>query len=66
MADSAPQPPSPLLRECRGHECIGVVEETDSAEIRRGERAAIIPPDMNALAEYISVEPAADPHPRTA
>lgn len=56
LYDSAPAS-FPFAPGVSGHECIGVVEETDSAEIRRGERMLIIPPDMNALAEYISVEP---------
>ena len=56
LYDSAPAS-FPFAPGVSGHECIGVVEETDSAEIRRGERMLIIPPDMNALAEYITVEP---------
>lgn len=40
-----------------GHECIGIVEESIVPEVQRGERMLIIPPDINAMAEYIAVKP---------
>ena len=40
-----------------GHECVGVVEESSVPGVRRGDRALIITPRHNALAEYVVVEP---------
>jgi len=56
LYDSAPAS-FPFAPGVSGHECIGVVEEADSTEVRRGERMLIIPPKINAMAEYVTVEP---------
>lgn len=56
LYDSAPAS-FPFDPGVSGHECIGVVEEADSTEVRRGERMLIIPPKINAMAEYVTVKP---------
>ena len=40
-----------------GHECVGVIEESAIPAFRRGSRVLVLPPEFDAFAEYLAVEP---------
>ena len=40
-----------------GHECVGVVEESQVSEVRPGDRMLVIPPEANAFSEFLAIEP---------
>ena len=47
----------PFAPGMTGHECVGIVEESAFPEIKPGHRMLVIPPEANAMAEYIAIEP---------
>ena len=53
--DDSPAEKYPFLPGQSGHECVGVVEEANGADVQRGDRMLVIPPDFNAFAEYLMV-----------
>lgn len=47
----------PFAPGMTGHECVGVVVESAFPAVKPGVPMLVIPPQTNALAEYIAVEP---------
>ncbi|MEM7343922.1 MAG: zinc-binding dehydrogenase [Chloroflexota bacterium] len=54
---NSPMSDFPFAPAMTGHECVGIVEESPHSDIQLGERMLIIPPKVNALAEFVAVEP---------
>ncbi len=46
----------PFPQGFSGHECVGVVEQSQSSAFQPGDRVLVIPPQANAWVEYIMVE----------
>ncbi len=40
-----------------GHECVGIVEESQFSALRRGDRMLVLPLQFNAFAEYVVEDP---------
>lgn len=53
-----PRPPAdyPLAAGFSGHECVGVVEDTDSGDFQKGDRVLIVPPNPVGFAEYVVLQ----------
>ncbi|MCZ7568818.1 MAG: zinc-binding dehydrogenase [Ardenticatenaceae bacterium] len=51
-AEAFPFPPG-----ASGHECVGVVAHSALPGFAAGDRVLVLPPETNALAEYVAVEP---------
>jgi threonine dehydrogenase-like Zn-dependent dehydrogenase len=47
----------PLPPGFSGHECVGVVEDTDTNEFQKGERVLVCPSPPAGFVEYIVIEP---------
>ena len=47
----------PLEEGRNGHECLGVVVESDDGGFHPGDRVLVLPPSQNGLAEYMQVSP---------
>jgi len=54
-----PRPPEdyPLAPGFSGHECVGIVEDTDSSDFQKGDRVLICPYPPIGFAQYVVLEP---------
>jgi len=57
LLHDSPPDTYPLAPGQSGHECVGVIEDPAATGLRRGDRMLVIPPEFNAFAEYVAMEP---------